>query len=94
MLLLTTTEFRNNIGKYLDLAFTEKIALKSKKGIIELSPSNEIRSSKAVPIEKDDALMTKEEFFAKIDRARAEYDEGKFIRCNTHEDLMAFLNSL
>jgi hypothetical protein len=43
MILLTVTEFRNNIGKYLQMAFTEKIALKSKMGIIELHPSKEIR---------------------------------------------------
>lgn len=43
MLLLTVTEFRNNISKYLQMAFTEKIALKSKNGIIELTPNTEIR---------------------------------------------------
>ena len=43
MILLTVTEFRNNIGKYLQMAFTEKVALKSKGGIIELNPSTEIR---------------------------------------------------
>jgi hypothetical protein len=42
MILLTVTEFRNNISKYLQMAFTERIALKSKKGIIELTPSTEI----------------------------------------------------
>ncbi|MFI3304366.1 MAG: hypothetical protein SNF68_04555 [Rikenellaceae bacterium] len=49
MLLLTVTEFRNNISKYLQLAFTEKIALKSKGGIIELQPSTELRTSNPSP---------------------------------------------
>ena len=43
MILLTVTEFKNNIEKYLQMAFTEKIALKSTGGIIELNPSSEIR---------------------------------------------------
>lgn len=43
MILLTVTEFRSNISKYLQMAFTEKVALKSKRGIIELNPSTEIR---------------------------------------------------
>lgn len=43
MLLLTVTEFRNNISKYLQMSFTERIALKSKDGIVELTPNKEIR---------------------------------------------------
>ncbi len=43
MILVTVTEFRNNLSKYLELAFREKVALKSKNGIIELNPSKEIR---------------------------------------------------
>ena len=43
MLLLSATEFRNNMGKYLQMAFSEKIALKSKQGIVELKPNTEIR---------------------------------------------------
>ncbi|MFI3240101.1 MAG: hypothetical protein R3Y22_05885 [Bacteroidales bacterium] len=42
MILVTVTEFRNNLSKYLELAFREKVALKSKGGIIELNPSKDI----------------------------------------------------
>lgn len=49
MLLLTVTEFRNNISKYLQMALTERIALKSKGGIIELTPSKEIRTTNPSP---------------------------------------------
>lgn len=42
MILITITEFRNNLSKYIELAFREKVALKSKRGIIELNPSTEI----------------------------------------------------
>ncbi|MCJ8498390.1 hypothetical protein MVI27_08965 [Chryseobacterium salipaludis] len=34
-------------------------------------------------VEKDDTEMTKEEFFAKIDRAKQEVKEGKVTRINT-----------
>ncbi len=42
MILVTVTEFRNNLSKYVELAFKEKVALKSKSGILELNPSKEI----------------------------------------------------
>lgn len=45
-------------------------------------------------VEKDDTEMTKEEFFAKIDRAKQEVKEGKVTRINTTEELHAFLKSL
>ncbi len=90
MLLLTTTEFRNNMSKYLERAFTEKIALKSKRGIVELSPNHEVHTTKTA-VEKDDTLMTKEEFFAKIDLARAQTG-GTVIR--TKEEMDAFFDSL
>ncbi len=45
-------------------------------------------------VEKDDAEMTKEEFFAKIDRAKQEVKEGKVTRINTTEELHAFLENI
>ncbi len=45
-------------------------------------------------VEKDDTEMTKEEFFAKIDRAKQEVKEGKVTRINTTEELHAFLKNL
>lgn len=43
MTLISVTEFRANMSKYLQRAFTEQIALKSKGGIIELTPSKTLR---------------------------------------------------
>jgi len=42
MILVTVTEFRNNLSKYIELAFKEQVALKSKSGILELNPSKKI----------------------------------------------------
>jgi hypothetical protein len=44
--------------------------------------------------EYDDTLMSKEEFFAMLDRAEREIEEGKFTRVSTKEELAIFLDSL
>ena len=43
---------------------------------------------------KDSTLMTKEEFFAKIDKAEAEIAEGKGITFTNKDDMNAWLNSI
>ncbi len=53
--------------------------------------SRKPRKSVSKPEEKDNTLMTKEEFFAKIDRARAQTG-GTVLR--SHEEIDAFLDSL
>ncbi|MFI3333587.1 MAG: hypothetical protein SNG69_02410 [Rikenellaceae bacterium] len=45
MLLLTVSEFRGNISKYLKMAVTEKIAVKSPSGIFNITPCEEIRTN-------------------------------------------------
>lgn len=42
----------------------------------------------------DPTLMTKEEFFARIDKAEQEIAEGKGITFTNREDMNAWLNSL
>ena len=49
---------------------------------------------KLVAEKKDPTLMTKEEFFAKIDKAEAEIAEGKGITFTNKDDMNAWLNSL
>jgi PHD/YefM family antitoxin component YafN of YafNO toxin-antitoxin module len=85
MLIVSTGEFRGKQKSYLDKVDngTELIIQRSKN-----------RSYKIVPVEEDDSLMTKEEFFAKIDRALEEYKEGKAISFATNEELFAFLENL
>ena len=76
MVLLTVTEFRNNISKYLQLAFSERVALKSKKGIIELSPSTEIRLN---PSPSGDPWFDNPHNMAELNRAIAEHRSGKSV---------------
>lgn len=42
----------------------------------------------------DDTLMTEDEFYAKIDRAKQQASEGKGTRVRTKEELHTYLNSL
>ena len=43
---------------------------------------------------EDPTLMTKEEFFAKIERAEKEIAEGKGVTFTNRNDMNAWLNSL
>lgn len=42
----------------------------------------------------DETLMTKEEFFAKVERAEEQYKRGEGIRFNNRDEMNAWLNSL
>ena len=44
--------------------------------------------------EKDEALMTKEEFFARVDEAREQIRRGEGIRFKDSESMNNWLNSL
>ncbi len=74
MLLLTVTEFRNNIAKYLQMALTERIALKSKGGIIELTPSKEIRTTNPSP--SNDPWFDVPENMASVERGSLQAAQG------------------
>jgi len=49
---------------------------------------------KLVKEKEDPTLMSKEEFFARIDEAKREIEEGKGITFDNLEDMNAWLNSL
>ena len=68
MLVISSREFRANQGMYLGLAAEGKdVLLKSRgKG-----------SFKIVPVTEDDTLMSKEEYFAMLDRGLQSIKEGK-----------------
>lgn len=56
--------------------------------------SGDFGSFKLVPLTEDDTLMSKEEFFAKIDRAIERVRAGQYTEVSTKEELTAFLDSL
>ena len=68
MLVISTREFREKQSKYLGMVSSgEDIVLKSRKE----------GSFKIVPIKRDDSLMSKEEFYAKLDKSIRQIEEGK-----------------
>ena len=60
MTVISIKDFRSNQGKYLNLAANgESVILTSRAG-----------SFKIVPVSEDDSLISKKEFFARVDQAR------------------------
>ena len=82
MLVVSTREFRDNQKSYLD---------KIDSGIEILIQRGKKKSYKIVPVKEDDTLISKEDFFAKIDRALLEAKEGKIYSMLQDESLSAFL---
>ncbi len=58
---------------------------------IRLFMQDLMRKNEAVD---DDTLMSKQEFFAKIDRAKASIERGEGTRVRNTQELHSFLNSL
>ena len=84
MKVVSSRDFRSRMGEYLREALTSDIVIKSR----------DFGSFKLVPLTEDDTLMTKEEFFAKIDRAIDRVRAGQYTEVSTKEELTAFLDSL
>ena len=43
---------------------------------------------------EDPTLMTKEEFFAKVDKSKAQYERGEYTRFSNEKEMVDWLNSL
>jgi len=84
MTVVSIRDFRENQSKYLGLAAGgESVILTSRTG-----------SFKIVPITEDDSLISKKEFFARIDEARKSIAEGKGTSVSGKEELDSLLASL
>ena len=44
--------------------------------------------------EEDSTLMTKEEFFARVDKSKAQYERGEYTRFSNEDEMVKWLNSL
>ncbi len=85
MRVISTKEFRTHQGKFLDLVNEgEDVILKSRNR----------GSFKIVPVTEDDTLMSKEEFFAKLDKSIQEIKEGKCHTMLPGESLEDFLDRI
>lgn len=84
MTVVSVRDFRANQGKYLDLAANgESVILTSRKG-----------QFKIMPISEDDSIVSKKEFFARVDEARKSLAEGKGVSVSAKEELDSLLASL
>ena len=84
MLTVSAREFRTNQRHYLDQV---------KQGL-ELLITRKKDAFKVSRVKKDDTLMTKEEFFAKIDRAKEQARQGLVYSKNPGESLDEFLDRM
>ena len=84
MTVISIRDFRSNQGKYLALAASgESVILTSRAG-----------SFKIVPVSEDDSLISKKEFFARVDQARKDIAEGKGFSVDGKEALASLLESI
>ena len=84
MKVVSSRDFRSQMGEYLRKALSSEVVIKSR----------DFGSFKLVPLTEDDTLMTKEEFFAKIDQAIERVRAGQYTEVTNKEELTAFLASL
>lgn len=83
-IIISSRQFRDKQGYYFGLVEKGEQVILRRKGVLY----------KLTPIEKDDTLMTEEEFYAKIDRSIQQAKEGKTKTIHTKEELHEFLHSL
>ena len=85
MLVTSTREFRERQGQYLGrVAKGEDLVLLSRK----------FGSFKIIPVADDDTLMSKEKFYAKLEKSKREIKEGKGIEIRSNEELRAYFDNL
>lgn len=85
MLVVSSKEFRDNQKNYLD---------KIDEGIEILLHRGKNKAYRIIPVTEDDTLMSKEDFFAKIDKSIAEARDGNLETYDTVESLKNFLEKL
>jgi antitoxin (DNA-binding transcriptional repressor) of toxin-antitoxin stability system len=85
MLVVSTREFRQNQKNYLD---------RIDAGAQVFIQRGKDRRYAVSAVKKDDALMTEEEFFAKIDRAKEQVRQGKCTTVRSKEELLEYLDGL
>ena len=83
MTVITSTQFRANQGRYIDMAHKgERVIVTSRKGDVELIPV------------KTDASVPSKSLMAFAEMVRQEVKEGKCTVCHNEEELLNHLESL
>lgn len=84
MITVSSREFRSNQKNYLDQVARGAELLITRKN----------ESFKVVKVSEDDTLMSKDVFFARIERAIADVKEGKTYAMKPNESLDDFLSRM
>lgn len=84
MEIVSSRDFRSQMGEYLRKALSSEVVIKSR----------DFGSFKLVPLTEDDTLMTKEEFFTKIDRAISNLRAGNGYTMMEGESLEEFMERM
>lgn len=85
MIVITSGEFRTNQKSYLD---------KVDEGVEILIQRGKNKCYKLIPVIEDDTLMSKEEFFSKLNISLQQAKEGQGMALNSKEDIKKYLDSL
>lgn len=85
MLIISARELRSNMTKYVDLA------LAGQSVVLKL-PSR--KSLRLVPVEEDDTLMSKEEFYAKLEESKLQIERGEVYKQEEGESIADFVDRL
>ncbi len=84
MIIVSARDFRANQGKFLDLAASgESVILTSRKGQFRI-----------IPVTVDDSVVSKKDFFSRVDDARRKIAEGKGLFVSGKEKLDSLLADL
>jgi len=88
MLVISTRELTQNQNKFFEIANQQRIIIKRKNKFFQL-----VDLGNKIP-ELNEARMTEQEMFEKIDKGIAEYKAGKTKTFSSKEDIHSFLDSL
>lgn len=84
MEIVSSRDFRSQMSEYLRKALSSDVVIKSRSH----------GSFKIVPVTEDDTMMSKAEFFAKLDRAKASIEAGHRHTMKPGEALEAFMERM
>jgi len=84
MEIVSSRDFRSQMSEYLRKALGSDVVIKTRT----------YGSFRIVPVTEDDTIMSKEEFFAKIDRAKKSIEAGHSHAKKAGETLEAFMGRM
>ena len=82
MILITVSEFRSNLSKYLQLAMTELVSVKTKNGVLDITLNKHIQTN---PSPSNDPWFDVPENIAAMERGEKDIAAGRMKKYNDEE---------